>query len=918
MPLTPDEILQRRLTDPYFGQAEKLALPSLAQQKGISLAAASVEKKRRLDPAQSLADEAIAEDKESNYLSNLLDIGEASFYRERENLFDFISGREPVPGEDRNAQVQAFADAEAGVTEQVRQEEVTGPQQKVFESLARGGTGFLEAIPEAIKAGPATLMDSVGVLAEIGAGSLLTAFAGGAGVPLLARRGKKVLSGGKKFLGKVDETRDNLAKLAMKEAKGAEQLKAIVGAAPRAAAQVSIATMSMTQAQINDFTNLHGVAPTREQAAGMYALTMATMMPTPAIIKNLFVPKFKQQIGKEIQNLGKNLGSGSNIKSIAARVVEGSKKVGKAGGAEAVQEYFQTWAENLNVSMGPEQRKEFFQGVLDVLGDKDKQLEALAGAYLGGGAGGTARLGITAPAVATGTAIDTTKGTAKTAVKAVGAGVKATGRVIQNVANKAGLKVLSQEERNVIASEYGSRKATVDVTEDQFETAVDKVKASTTIEDIRNTLGATPPITQAAAETMAKALASLDENSTPKDLERVKHKVVAAYRGDLDLVKANLEASNVASIAKKVGKNVQTASVDTATAALEAVDPGIKAIKSAVKDLPPKVQAAAAAVRSSAARGIIDLAATAGKKEVATIVEAAKGLSLDDLKRTTNVVNQIKPEVGRQLERIVKQKEKQLKRVGLKVDEIVNDETLNPIIRDVAKRAVVAAKEISQLSSAVNKVVASKIDDLVALKDTEAAVAAIEKSDSFKKQINGAMTKENLETVKRKLASARVRLEGEGVTIKDKVVQGAKDAVQAATPVVKAAAESVGRAVKGATAEPINISGTFRAVVEGVENSLKDPKQVAVLVAAAPDFIKQLKKFGVESRAQFEALIKQFPVLQENVPFYNAISDAYPSDINVKEVYDNLVTQAVAGTKDIAAAVKKAYNELNTDPACKI
>jgi hypothetical protein len=361
---------------------------------------------------------------------------------------------------------------------------------------------------------------------------------------------------------------------------------------------------------------------------------------------------------------------------------------------------------------------------------------------------------------------------------------------------------------------------------------------------------------------------------------------VAAYRGDLDLVKANLEASNVASIAKKVGKNVQTASVDAATAALEAADPGVKAIKAAVKDLPPKVQAAAAAVRSSSARGIIDLAATAGKKEVATIVEAAKGLSLDDLKRTTNVVNQIKPEIGRQLERIVKQKEKQLKRVGLKVDEIVNDETLNPIIRDVAKRAVVAAKEISQLSSAVNKVVASKIDDLVALKDTEAAVAAIEKSDSFKAQINGAMTKENLETVKRKLAAARVRLEGEAVTIKDKVVQGAKDAVKAATPVVKDAVEKVGEAVKGATETVVELKPDFKQRVDLVVKVLTNPTEAKALIDTASNFVKLMQNEGIKTRAQFESFIDQVPEMRDNVPFFNAISDAYPSDINVKEIFD--------------------------------
>jgi hypothetical protein len=207
MPLTTDEILQRRLSDPYFGLAEELAAPSLAATKKMSLAAAHVEKKRAIDPAQASADEAFNVD---NYLEGgpqgvgLSDIAESSLYRGRENLFDFISGRTQDPGA-----VQALADVEAGVTPEDRKRLVSDPQEKVIQSLAKGGRGYLEAIPQALAAGPATLADSAQVIPELIGGALATAF-GGSGAAVLARRGEKLFSGGKKLLKRVETAKEAL------------------------------------------------------------------------------------------------------------------------------------------------------------------------------------------------------------------------------------------------------------------------------------------------------------------------------------------------------------------------------------------------------------------------------------------------------------------------------------------------------------------------------------------------------------------------------------------------------------------------------------------------------------------------------------------------------------------------------------
>ena len=877
MALTPEERLQRRLTDPYYSLAESLAKPSLSDQKKMSLAAASVEKERKLDPAAAIADEqlnldALVEGRATG--PGLLDIAESSLYQGGMQLSDFVTGSRLRS----NEEIQAAADAAAGVTPEARRELVEEPQQRVIESLAQGD--YLGAIPEAIKAGPGTLAESAVFIPELAAGALLTNVGGKA---IVKRRGKKALEGAGKLFDRVKKTR------------GQKMLEGV----PKAAGQVSIATADLTQRQINDYRELHGVDPTREEAATMFALNMATMMIEPTIIKKLFIPDFKGQVGKEIKQLGANIVGGSNLRSIASRVTDGALKVTAAAGAEAGQEYFQTWAESLNVQMGPEQRQNFFQSALEIIGDKDNQLQALAASYLGGGAGGTARAAITAPAVAAGTAVDTTKGTAKVAAKTAKAAARTAAKPVRALADKAALEVLSEEELEVLKAEYETNKQVKDESIRNFESAVDVVKSAKSIQEIRDS---DPEIAKVAAAAQQSANLTDEDLQSDRKFEGLKADIIRAYRGNIGLLKTELQAERFAAVGKKGAQNIATKSVRTAKAAMDAVAPAVDQVIEEVQQYGKKAVEAVKEVRSSTALGMIEIAANAGKEDVKQIVEAAKSLSMDDLQRTASVISEIRPELANQLNRVIQDKKRALERTGLRSKIITTAENLNPIIKDVAKVGKVAADKAAPVRQAINQAMASTIEDLDAVAQIETAINAVKET----------MSTESLAVMQRKLKRVKDRLSAEPTT-KEKVTKAVKDTaetvVKKAAPVAKKATEKV-----AAKAAPkVKVSPAFEAVIQGVEKTLKDPKMAETIVGAAPDFVKQMKRYGVKTRSDFLAFVDQFPGIQDNVEFFKEIEKEFPSDVSARELFDNLRTKAV----DTTQAIKDAYNAMNP-PECKV
>ena len=754
---------------------------------------------------------------------------------------------------------------------------------------------------------------------------------------------------------------------------------------------MSVVTADITQRQIADYVEEHGERPSAAQITRFYGTNLITMTAEGGIIKQLILPKFKKEFVREAKAVFSNIKGGSNIRSIGTRIGRGIKNVATAGGAEAAQEYAQTWADIINVGIGP--NDDFMTGLNRELKDSNNQLQALTGSFLGLGAGSTLRGAVAAPAVVVGTGVDTLKGTAKTAVKAVVGTTKLGGKVIKHVADKRDFRVLSEEELNEIKGDRDSRKVVVDAKVSGLQASVDTIESADIIEDLR----LDEEISKRASKIIRDNDLTDSDLRDPKVFKKLKRDLVKPYKADIGLLKIELETDTGVAIVKQSAKNIRRKSVEVAVAAVEAVSPGVKAVIQTVTDLElgKKALKAVDEIRSSTALGMIELATDAGKAETKTILEAAKSLDKHDLDRVTAVIGEMKPEIGRKLLKAQKAKDKALERTGLKRNELINEETLNPIIADVASRGTIDAGEVASVSNALNETVAGNIDDMSALKSAEAALAAVEASEDFQNQTNGAMSRDGAVAVKGKLKKVRARLLGRPKEIKDKVtgavagvvktVKGTLETGGKLTPEIKdkmealsalkkivkdlkskaqnefddgtktagdaflgehkrlkakadkldqeinddlgiAEGESRGsdvalRAAAAVTAgideaveefNKVEISSTFQAVIDGVLKTLKDPKLTSALTDSSDLFIKQMKKFGVNTRGEFESFIKEFPDLETNVEFFKRLDQAYPTNLSANEMFDNVKTKAV----DTLQQMKDAYQLMV--PGCKI
>jgi hypothetical protein len=648
------------------------------------------------------------------------------------------------------------------------------------------------------------------------------------------------------------------------------------------------------------------------------------MLPTPAIIKNLFIPDFKKHMKNEITTLAKNIKGGSNFKQILKRVGEGMGAITKAGGAEAAQEYAQTWGEAINTQLVPGEREDFWKSVKEMFTDKQNNLDALAGSFLGGGAGGTIKSVTTVPAVTAGAAIDTTKGTAKVAAKTAAAGVKGIKKVASALANNAAYKVLSQEERNVIASEHNSRSQVVELKAKALNNSIETVNAAGSIQEMRadKKIGAVANKIQ-----QEQGVTDADLNK-PKALKKLKDGIVRAYKADIALMRTNLAAQAGAAIAAKTAKNVGSAASDAATATVRAVSPGVKAVVDTVKQYGPEAVKAVKELRSSTALGIIELSANAGKEQTKDILEAAKTMSMDDLQRTAAVVANINPDVARGLDQLVRTKNKALERTGRVVKDIVDKHTLSKAVVSAAKLDKIETKDVASMSVILNEATAGVLGDLDSLNKIERVAKLIERTEAFRNQTDGAMSRDSMVIVKRKLNRSRARLMKEQAlaerSLGTKAVDKAAEGIEAVKPIIKKAGEKITKkageigdkieeAAKERAAANVKVSPGFQAVIDAVITTLKDPAQEDALVASAPDFVKQMKRYGVNNRAEFVLFIEQNPELNENMQFFQALDAQYPSNIIADEVSDVLSTLLLSGEQSI----RDAYNRMNP-PECKV
>lgn len=881
-------------------------LLSLYDQKSLALADKLVAKRTAHEPSTMLTDPdaTAARERLTNPAeqSGLIDIAQSSVYQGLERLFDAAHGRTRTAKE-----IQELGDSVRGVTDDARKRLVTDPQQEVIESLAQGN--YLDAAVGSLKAAPGTLADSANAPLEIAAGAVATAIAPNIGGLIL---GKKLLQG--------KEAIESVGKKVKKARTRMELVKEAAKTFPKTAGQMSVVTADITQSQISEIVEETGERPSAGKIAQMYGINMLTMTAEGGIIKNFFIPDFKKEFVKEAKIVFKNLGSGSNLGQIGRRVGEGLKKALTAGGAEAAQEYAQTWAEIINVGIG--ENESFMDGLKREIENEDNQLQALAGAFLGGGAGFTARGAVAAPAVAGGATLDTAKGTAKVAAKTAIGTTKLAAKGVKRVVDAGAYKVLSQSERDVILSEHASRKEIVDNRVAELETSINKVKAATTLDKLREN----PEI----RKVVDAAIGDQDPSNfdTRRKIEGLKADIISAYRGDIGLLKTELSLRTGANFTRKVGQNVGTAAKSATVATMEAIDPGVQAVVDSVEKYGPKAIQAVEELRSSTARGMIEIAFNAGVAETKSILEAAKSLDLDDLQRTMAAISEFNPKLAQQLKTVSEKKKRALKGAGSIINKVVNVENLSKAITKAAELTNITADKVASISSSVNTALASTIEDIESLEKIEAVVDLIEKTDEFKKGIKGAMSRDAMVVARRNLEKARTRLEKEaakaGRSTGEKVVDTAAAVAAKAKPVVDKAVDSVRtkldnvqesleKSAKDKARDSFKVSPTFTAVMEAVIDTLKDPKKADALVDSAPDLVKQMRKAGIETRADFEVFVEEFPEININMEFYDQLTAAYPTNIALDEAVDVFQNKLV----NTAKAIKDAYNRINP-PECKV
>jgi len=721
-------------------QQPQLPSSSLLDMKLESLSAKSVEKETRLGTEAAIAAAAQSDQESANMFlgggENYWDVAESSLYQAGSHLYDIVSDQNRT-----NQEILELSDSKAGLSAQGRERMVTAPQQAVAEELGQGN--YLEAAMNLPGATLGTIADSAGSIAEIGGTAVALAAATAAAPAVatglgLAALGKKLYSGVKVVDKAVDAV--DAAKKVSLLTKTANVTKSALKAAPKAAAQVSVATADMTQRQVNTYRENFGEAPSVENVIGMYAANLSTMIFQPGIVKGLFVPAFKKQIKDEIVSITKNLVKGSNIAALGKRVGSGIIKIGTAGLAEGTQEYVQSWVEVLNTKIGPEDTGKFLEAVSREIGDKDNQLQSLLGGYLGFAAGGGIRSATTVPAVAAGGALDLTKATAKGTVK-VASKVAAKGAsMAADSATRASQKLLSEEERAVERETVAREKIIADQKVEDLQSRIDTIDKAESVEELM-----ADPVLSSKIKEIAGDNTTTEELTEPKMLAKIKAELVSEAKGQQVILKAAAYGSSKARVLGKIGNNVVDAVSDKAKKLLK--DVPVEQILESVKDMSEKSVAAVKGVRSSAARGVIELGIREGMKSSNIIVAAARDMEVADLKKVVTVLTESNPELGAKLKKTFDAKVKALKTLGQLNDDVTVEGNVSPVLKSVASSDTITDKQADSVFNIITKTINGKIGDIASLEVVESAVAKYKESNAYKSGAN----KVSMEVLERRL-----------------------------------------------------------------------------------------------------------------------------------------------------------------------
>jgi hypothetical protein len=936
-------------------------VPSLLDQKLADIAAKSEEKK----VATGLAGSDLG-----RFDENYWDVAQSSVYQAGSHLYDIVSDTNRT-----NQEILELSDAKAGLSAQGRERMVTAPQQLVADELGQGN--YLQAAMNLPGAAFGTIADSAGSIAEIG-GAAAALSLGAVAAPVvagavgLASLGNKLMKGVKV----VDKAADAVESAGV-ASKLAKVSKEAIKAAPKAAAQVSVATADMTQRQVNTYRENFGEDPSTERVVGMFAGNLSTMIFQPGIVKGLFVPAFKKQIKGEIKDIAKNLVKGSNMLQLGKRVASGMSKMGAAGLAEGTQEYMQSWVEVLNTKVGPEDTGKFIEAVSREIGDKDNQLQALLGGYLGTAAGAGIRSVTTVPAVAVGGAVDLTKATAKGTVKVASKVAVKGASMASDAAARKSYDVLSEEDRIVLRETDTRDKAVADQKVANLQTRIDIIEEAKSVEDLM-----ADPVLAKKVKDLAGDNTTTEELATPKMLAKIKAKLSAEAKGEQATIKASAYGTVKARLLAKVGSNVANSVSAKAKKLLK--DVPVDQIIESVKDMSKKSVAAVKGIRSSTARGVVDLGMREGMKSSNTIVAAAKDMEIGDLKKVVTVLTEHNPELGAKLSKTLDDKVKALKNLGQLNNNDINESTVDVMLKEVAVSSSVTDDQANSVFKTLSETINGRITDIPALEIVEAAVAKYKESKSFKSGANKASmavldrrlsyrsdklrnplvqqvktksteliskitdkgvlpyikdtvaaskvadlletnpTIQEFKTKAKELIAKLPNLEGmpdittpEGMAEFDASIEKAYNAsTEAVTTAAKAVKDVVAGKGDGTSSKRTSLKSTLKSM-DGIASSLDaDSREATISTTVAPRIVAQLKEAGLTTLSEVQDFLSDYPAISKSASISALVNKSFPSENeNVFNEEPDVDKQPIS--EMVKAKAVELYNKINPTE-CKI
>ena len=601
----------------------------------------------------------------------------------------------------------------------------------------------------------------------------------------------------------------------------------------------------------------------------------------------------------------------SYSKQVAVRVLNNTKRVTQAAGAEAGQEYLQTWHEILAAKMDSASLASAIEEVKKG-GNID---QSFFGFLAGGAAGGITKGVISTPGLVTGVALDTAVGT-----------VQSTAQFVKDKSIDASFKVLSEKERADLKKTYDKEVAVHEEVSKIRTAKIDELKNAASIADVKDE----ESLNEIKAIQEAKNIT--DESlKDPEVFKAITNALQAKFKAAIATDKTILEGSDLARAAKRSIENVTKGTVDTIKKAVDTVvtPETVEKAKAIAKTVSDAAVDVVTNFSSTAAAGLIvagsEYSKNKTRKQLNAIKKIAEDVELEDLQSATKILKKAKldPRVETALNSIIDKKTRALASFTPDKKEINKNSIPTSI------QAVIAGDKITKDNGRViagelhNAITNSRIADMETLNAVRKAFKAYRASPHYNSNEAGSISATDMAKLHKQLVAHHKKLNKVSKTVKVATKVG-KTVGKATIKGVTTVAKKVGSVTKKAATDAFESAKDYvesnKTTIEEAIDNLGDLADTAVnkttdLIDSVTNLAttKKLQKLDqqITNSANVAEIMSQLPEIIQNL---------IESGITTKEDFVKFLSEAapklsaLPGISDvIVKGYEKALKAFQTD-----